>query len=74
MKLFEDNVYNLLGMAEHYILKNIRWRSEIIGTERTEIPEIPAAVIRELNKSIEQFGSGFKRINSLCKDAGFFAR
>ena len=22
-----------------------------------------------LNKSIEQFGSGFKRINSLCKDA-----
>ena len=23
-----------------------------------------------MNKSIEQFGSGFKRINSLCKDAG----
>ena len=23
-----------------------------------------------LNKSIEQFGSGFKRINSLCKDTG----
>lgn len=22
-----------------------------------------------LNKSIEQFGSGFKRINSLCKDS-----
>ena len=128
MKLFEDNIYNLLGTAEDYILKNIRWRSEIIGTERTEIPEIPVAVIREvlansfahavynsrtnheicihpgmitiyspgeyasnhkpedymkgnyesviiakilyLNKSIEQFGSGFKRINSLCKDAG----
>ena len=30
MKLFEDNIYNLLGMAEDYILKNIRWRSEII--------------------------------------------
>ncbi|MBQ4451804.1 MAG: putative DNA binding domain-containing protein [Clostridia bacterium] len=132
MKLFEDNVYNLLGLAEDYILKNIRWRSEIFGTERTEIPEIPVAVIREviansfahavyngrtnheicihpgmitvyspgeyasnhkpeeymignyesvirnaaiakilyLNKSIEQFGSGFKRIYSLCKDAG----
>jgi len=132
MKLFEDNIYNLLGTAEDYILKNIRWKSEIIGTERTEIPEIPVAVIREvlansfahavyngrtnheicihpgmitiyspgeyasnhkpeeymkgnyesvirnatiakilyLNKSIEQFGSGFKRINSLCKDAG----
>lgn len=112
-------------------MKNIRWESEIIGTEREETPEIPVAVIREvlansfahavynsntyheicihpskitiyspgtfassyspedyvnknlqssirnatiakvlyLNKSIEQFGSGFKRINSLCKDA-----
>ena len=132
MKRFEDNIYNLLGTAEDYILKNIRWRTEIIGTERAEIPEIPVAVIREvlansfahavyngrtnheicihpglitiyspgeyasdhspedymkgnhesvirnaaiakilyLNGSIEQFGSGFKRINSLCKDAG----
>ena len=132
MKMFEDNIYNLLGTAEDYILKNIRWRGEIIGSERTEIPEIPVAVIREvlangfahavyhgctnheicihpgmitiyspgeyasnhkpeeymkgnyesvirnatiakilyLNKSIEQFGSGFKRIHSLCKDAG----
>ena len=24
MKPFEDNIYNLLGMAEDYILKNIR--------------------------------------------------
>ena len=128
MKLFEDNIYNLLNIAEEYILKNIRWRSEITGTEREEIP---VAVIREvlsnsfahaiynartnheiciypgmitiyspgeyaskykpeeyikdnieseirnamiakilyLNKSIEQFGSGFKRIDSLCNDA-----
>ena len=28
------------------------------------------AKILYLNKSTEQFGSGFKRINSLCKDAG----
>lgn len=132
MKLFEDNIYNLLRIAEDYILKNIRWRSEIVDTKRTEIPEIPVPVIREvlansfahanyngptnheicihpgmiavyspgnyasnhkpedymtgnyesvirnaviakilyLNKSIEQFGSGFKRINSLCKDSG----
>lgn len=132
MKLFEDNIYNLLNIAEEYILKNIRWRSEITGMEREEIPEIPVAVIREvlansfahaiyngrttheicihpgmitvyspgeyaskhkpeeyikdnieseirnatiakilyLSKSIEQFGSGFKRINSLCNDAG----
>lgn len=131
MKMYENNIYNLLGIAEDYILNNIKWRSEIIGIERQEIPEIPIAVIREvlanafahasyiektyheisihpnkitiyspgvyasnfkpedyvkrnlpsvirnttiskilyLNKSIEQFGSGFKRINSLCKDA-----
>ncbi len=132
MKLYEDNIYNLLQIAEEYISKNIRWRSEIIGFEREEIPEIPIAVIREalangfahaiydgrtqheicihpnmvtiyspgdyasehkpeeyvkrnleselrnpniakllyLTKSIEKFGSGFKRIDSLCKDAG----
>ncbi len=132
LKLFEDNIYNLLKIAEEYILKNIRWKSEIVGTERTEIPEIPLAVIREvlansfahavyksstnheicihpgmitiyspgdyasnhkpeeymkgnyesvirnaliakvlyLNGSIEQFGSGFKRINSMCRDSG----
>lgn len=28
------------------------------------------AKVLYLNKSIEQFGSGFKRINSLCQDAG----
>jgi len=131
MKLYEDNIFNLLKLAEEYILKNIRWRSEIVGMEREEIPEIPVAVVREslansfahamydgrttheicihpgmvtiynpgefaskykpedyikknleseirnpaiskilfLNKSIEKFGSGFKRIDSLCKDA-----
>lgn len=132
MKLYEDNIMNLIKTAEKYILKNIRWNAEIIGLERNEIPEIPTAVIREalangfahaqyntntchevcihpgmitiyspgsyassytpeeyvkknmpssirnatiakilyLNHSIEQFGSGFKRIDSLCKDAG----
>ncbi|MCQ2531034.1 MAG: putative DNA binding domain-containing protein [Lachnospiraceae bacterium] len=132
MKMYEDNILNLLQIAEEYILKNIRWRAEIVGLDRTETPEIPVAVIREalansfahaqynsnttheicihpgmvtiyspgtyastfkpeeyikknvqssirnvsiakilyLNNSIEQFGSGFKRISSLCKDAG----
>jgi ATP-dependent DNA helicase RecG len=132
MKLFEDNIFNLLRRAEEYILSNIRWRVEIESMERNEIPEVPVAVIREilangfahaiyggrtthevcihpskitiyspgeyaskykpeeyikqdleseirnpviskilfLNKSIEKFGSGFKRIDSLCKDAG----
>jgi ATP-dependent DNA helicase RecG len=132
MKLYEDNIYNLLKKAEDYIFKNIRWKIEIIESERSEIPEIPTAVIREvlansfahamygsrtnheicihpsmitiyspgdyasrhkpeeyikgnveseirnptiakilyLSKYIEQFGSGFKRIDSLCKDSG----
>jgi len=131
MKMYEDNIYNLIYMAEEYISKNIHWRSDISGMERVEIPEIPIAVIREvlangfahavyngrtyheicihpgkvtiyspgdyasehepekyikgnyeseirnpiiakilfLCKTIEQFGSGFKRINSLCNDA-----
>ena len=47
MQMFEDNIYNLLSVAENYILKNIRWKVEIVGKEREEIPEIPVAVIRE---------------------------
>lgn len=128
----EDNIYNLVGIAEEYIFKNTRWRAHISKGEREEIPEIPLAVIREvlansfahamyngrtnheiciypnkitiyspgeyaskytpeeyiegnaeseirnytiskilyLNGTIEQFGSGFKRIYHLCKSAG----
>ena len=44
----EDNIYNLLNEAESYILKNIRWRTEINRSEREEIPEIPVAAIREV--------------------------
>lgn len=35
-----NNIYNLLGMAEDYILKNTRWRSEIKGIRpiNTETP------------------------------------
>lgn len=125
------NLYQLLREAENYILKNIRWKSEIDSLERIEIPEIPVAVVREvlansfaharygtgmdheicihpdmitvynpgsfassntpkdyirknipsvmrnrliaktlyLSKDIESFGSGFKRIDSYCRDA-----
>ena len=132
MKLFEDNIFNLMRLAEEYILQHIRWKVEIVSWERDEIPEVPIAVVREilansfahaiyggrttheicihpgkitfyspgeyaskykpeeyikkdleseirnpaiskilfLNNSIEKFGSGFKRIDSLCKDAG----
>ena len=132
MQMIEDNIYNLVGIAEEYIFKNMRWRAHISKGEREEIPEIPLAVIREvlansfahamyngrtnheiciypnkitiyspgeyaskytpeeyiegnaeseirnyiiskilyLNGTIEQFGSGFKRIYNLCKRAG----
>ena len=132
MDMQENNIMNLLTIAETYIYRNIRWRSVIKGRTREEIPEIPEAVIREalansfahalydsntqheidihpgfvaiynpgtyastnspkeyvrksipsvlrneqiakalyLDKSMEQFGSGFKRIDSYCKDAG----
>ena len=132
MKLFEDNIFNLMKLAEEYILQHIRWRVEIVSWERDEIPEVPVAVVREilansfahaiydgrttheicihpgkitfyspgeyaskhkpeeyikkdleseirnpviskilfLNNTIEKFGSGFKWIASLCKDAG----
>jgi ATP-dependent DNA helicase RecG len=48
MKLYEDNIFKLLDIAEKYILKNIRWRNEITGIDREEIPEIPVAVVREV--------------------------
>ena len=40
------------------------------GNYESVIRNATISKILYLNKSIEQFGSGFKRINSLCKDAG----
>lgn len=132
MKTEEGHIFDLLTSGENYILKNIRWRVEIDGMERKEVPEIPVQVIRELlsncfahalyhsntiheinihpgmvtiynpgsfanpykpsdyikknlssvlrneligktmyiSKRIEEFGSGLKRVDSLCKDSG----
>ena len=42
----------------------------IKGNVESEIRNATIAKILYLNKSIEQFGSGFKRIDSLCRDAG----
>ncbi len=128
----EGNIFQILSLAEQYILKNIRWRVQIDNMERKEVPEIPIAIIRELlsnsfahalynsnsiheidihpgmiviynpgsfanpykpsdyikknlpsilrnkliakalyiSKNIEEFGSGIKRVDALCKDAG----
>ena len=41
MQMIEDNIYNLVGIAEEYIFKNMRWRAHISKGEREEIPEIP---------------------------------
>ena len=129
-KIEHGNIYHLMRCAERYISSNIHWKSDIVGTERIETPEIPLEVIREvlansfahakyksdtvhevciypnkvtiynpgvyaspntpteyikknlpsvirnrlmantlyLSKDIESFGSGFKRIDSFCKD------
>ena len=48
MKLFEDNILNLMRLAEEYILQHIRWKVEIVSWERDEIPEVPVAVVREI--------------------------
>ena len=42
----------------------------IKGNVESEIRNAAIAKILYLSKAIEQFGSGFKRINSLCNDAG----
>lgn len=44
----EANIYTLLDVAEQYVLKNIHWRARIDRGTREEIPEIPAAAIREI--------------------------
>ena len=43
-----------------YIKKNVQ----------SSIRNVSIAKVLYLNNSIEQFGSGFKRISSLCKDSG----
>ncbi len=44
----ENNIFNLTDIAMQYIKKNIRWRAEIKGLTRIEIPEIPVDAIREI--------------------------
>lgn len=45
----EGNIFELIGEAVTYIVKNIRWRVEMSGDgiHRKEIPEIPIDAIRE---------------------------
>ena len=51
---FKGNIFSLLERTESYIKERMRWRVEIKGLERDEIPEIPVDAIREA------------LVNSLC--------
>ncbi len=44
----ENNIFRLIDEAENYIKRNIRWRAEIKGLRREEIPEIPLSALREI--------------------------
>lgn len=44
----ENNIFRLVDEAENYIKRNIRWRAEINGLRREEIPEIPLNALREI--------------------------
>lgn len=47
-KIVEDNIINLIDIAEKYIHEHIDWKVEISSGARKEVPEIPKAAIREL--------------------------
>lgn len=47
IQLYDDNIFNLLAVAEIYIMRNIRWRADIVGFKRVETPEIPVDAVRE---------------------------
>lgn len=44
----EDNIFRLIDVAMNYVKRNIRWRAEINGLYREEIPEIPVNALREI--------------------------
>ena len=44
----ENNIFRLAEEAMNYVNKNIRWRAEIKGLYRKEIPEIPQNALREI--------------------------
>ena len=58
--VYSPGEYASVHMPEEYIKGNIE----------SEIRNATIAKILYLSKYIEQFGSGFKRIHSLCTDAG----
>lgn len=48
IKRAEGNVFQLIDEGLKYISENMRWRVEISGLQREEIPEIPLDALREI--------------------------
>ena len=48
MKQFKGNIPECIDEAIKYVTNNIRWRAEIKGITRVEIPEIPVEAFREI--------------------------
>ena len=44
----EGNVFQLIDKGLKYISENMRWRVEVSGLQRDEIPEIPLDALREI--------------------------
>lgn len=44
----EGNIFQLIDKGIKYISENIRWRVEISGLQRDEVPEIPLDALREI--------------------------
>ena len=48
MKQFRGNIFECIEEAVKYVTNNIRWKAEIRGMEREEVPEIPVEAFREI--------------------------
>lgn len=48
IKEFKGNIFECINEATKYIQNNISYKSDIIGIERIETPEIPLKAIREI--------------------------
>ncbi len=48
LKQFKGNIFECINEAVKYVTNNIRWKAEIVGFERVEIPEIPLEAFREI--------------------------
>ncbi len=47
IKKFKGNIFNLRRQAETYIQEHIKWRADLFGSRRKEIPEIPVRAFSE---------------------------